>query len=130
MVKVSQKWGGKANLQMFIIYINVSRNMPPIRPNSEHLNKKYKKPVSAMSCKLLIITIITIHLCPVSFRKRRWQWPKPKISWRATHTLPMTLTPRPCLHTPWLCYEALTHRWPCAASTTWPSHKVLPHSSL
>lgn len=84
-----------------------------------------------MSCKPLIIVIITRCLCcSVRSRKRRWQWPKPRISWRATHTLPMTLTPRPCLHTPWLCCAALTPRWPCAASTTWPSHKVLPHSSL
>jgi len=69
-----------------------------------------------------------VHLCPCPFwsRKRRWQWPKPRTSWRATPTLQTTRTPRPCVRTPWLCYAAPTPLWPCAASTTWPSYKVPP----
>lgn len=83
-----------------------------------------------------IITIITrayvfySRSCSVCSRKRRWRWPKPRIFWRATPTRLMTLIPQPCLHTPWLYCAARMLRWPCAASTTWQSHKVLLYSSL
>lgn len=67
-------------------------------------------------------------LCPLWSRTRRLQWPKPRIFWRATRILLRTHTPPRCLPMPWLCCAAHMHRWLCAASTTWPSHKVLPHT--
>lgn len=62
-------------------------------------------------------------------RRRRWPWPKPRVFWRGTPIRPMTRTPQPCLHTPWLCCAAPMPRWPCTASTTWPSRKVVPYQT-
>lgn len=92
-----------------------------------------KKSTSAMLCDYYYhhtFICVCLACCPVWSRKKKWRLPKPRIFWRATPILLMTHIPRPCLHTPWLCYAALMPRWPCAASTTWPSHKVVSYSSL
>lgn len=92
-----------------------------------------KKSTSTMLCDYYYhhtFICVCLACCPVWSRKKKWRLPKPRIFWRATPILLMTHIPRPCLHTPWLCYAALMPRWPCAASTTWPSHKVVSYSSL